>query len=232
VSNIQVYRQNLLEVKQKITEACQNVNRNANEVRIIGVTKTVSATEIVPLLQAGLREFGENRWQQAKPKLEVPESREAVWHFIGRLQQNKVKYVVPNFDWIHSVDSVELGQAIHEMAVKCNKTINCLVQVNVSGEATKAGVHPEQVESVVESLMAFRGLSIRGLMTMAPIVSDMEETRPVFRRLREILYQLQERFPDSALTELSMGMSEDFPIAVEEGATMVRIGRRIMDTAR
>jgi PLP dependent protein len=227
-----MYRQNFLEVKHQIEEACQNVNRDANEVRIIGVTKTVSATEIGPLLQAGLQEFGENRWQQAKPKLEIPESKEAVWHFIGRLQQNKVKYVVPNFDWIHSVDSVELGQAIHEMATKYQKQMNCLVQVNVSGEETKAGVHPEQVESLIQSLIAFRGLSIRGLMTMAPIVSDMEETRPVFRKLRELLHHLQERFPNLELTELSMGMSEDFPIAVEEGATMVRIGRRIMESAR
>lgn len=216
------------DVQQLVDLACQKVNRCAAEVRVVAVTKYIDES-IIPLLwQAGLCNFGENRWQQAEPKLEVPLLGHPTWHFIGRLQQNKVSRVVRHFEWIHSVDSLELLRAIDRESEKSERFISCLLQVNVSGEETKQGLEPEQVLEVARSALSLRNARVRGLMTMAPFVEDVESVRPVFRRLRELRDEIGRELGEADFTQLSMGMSEDFPVAVEEGATMVRVGRRLV----
>ncbi|CAM3835280.1 YggS family pyridoxal phosphate-dependent enzyme [Alicyclobacillus pomorum] len=219
----------LADIRRTIAEACQRANRSPEEVRVIGVTKTVQPDAIAALRTAGLHDFGENRWQHAKEMLTAPGAEGATWHFIGHLQQNKVKYVVRHFSWIHSVDSLELAKAISDQAVKVGKAIHVLIQVNVSGEEQKYGLRPEQVPQVATEVSALPGLNLRGLMTMAPHTEDQAWIRSVFRGLKDLQRDLLAAgFAPEEVAELSMGMSEDFPIAVEEGASMVRIGRRLM----
>jgi pyridoxal phosphate enzyme (YggS family) len=222
------FEKNFAAVRKQIEAACARSSRRPEEIRIIGVTKTVTPDAIPQWLDIGLREFGENRWQHARDMLTAPGADGAIWHFIGHLQTNKVKYIVRHFEWIHSVDSVDLANEISACAVKNGVTMNCLVQVNVSGEATKHGVPPAEVEPLVETMLQLPGIRLRGLMTMAPLTDDVERIRAVFRGLRELRDQVRATFGLTDFTELSMGMSEDFPIAIEEGATMVRLGRVLM----
>lgn len=225
------YQRQLTSILEDVCAASDRVQRDAADVTVIGVTKSVGPAEIAPLLAAGVSHFGENRWQQARDKLLLPEAAQATWHFIGRLQENKVKYVVPKFDWIHSLDSLELAQAVSAMAQKFGRTVRCLVQVNVSGEETKAGVAPDIAAGMIESLLTLPGISVRGLMTMAPQAADVERTRSVFAGLRTLLKDIRDRTGELQLQELSMGMSNDFAIAVEEGATFIRVGQRLVGTS-
>lgn len=225
---VERYRSNLEAVQQEIRAVCDRVGRDASAVRIIAVTKTVEPTEISALLAAGMTDFGENRWQQARPKLELPEASRATWHFIGTLQLNKVKYVARHFDMVHSIDSTELGIALAAAAAREQRALDGLIQVNVSGEAQKHGVAPEEVREVVRALSNLSGLRLRGLMTMAPKVEKPEEARPVFHELYKLLETVQHELALPEFCELSMGMSDDYAVAVEEGATMVRIGRKLM----
>ncbi|MCL6548878.1 MAG: YggS family pyridoxal phosphate-dependent enzyme [Alicyclobacillus sp.] len=222
------YRAQLEAVQAEVARACARAGRDPRGVRIIAVTKYVDETAIPMLLAAGLREFGENRWQQARTKLSSPAAASATWHFIGRLQSNKAKQVAQSFDWIHSIDSADIGRAVSQAADRAGRTVRCLVQVNVSGEGSKAGVPPEAARGLVAELMTLPGLDVRGLMTMAPAAEDPEQTRPVFRALADLLREIRQDLGVPALQELSMGMSNDFRVAVEEGATMVRIGRRLV----
>lgn len=222
------YQHNLDYIKHNILEACAKVRRNPEDVRLIAVTKTVDETALEPLLALGLRDFGENRWQQAKPKLEHSLAGQGTWHFIGRLQMNKVKYIAPRFDWVHSIDSLELVQAISQHAVALQRVIRILLQVNVSQEASKAGFAPEEAFTVAKQVRDLPGVVLSGLMTMAPQSDIMESTRPIFRGLREVRDDLVRRL-DVPLPELSMGMSDDYSVAVEEGATMVRLGRALLE---
>jgi len=226
--NGQIYRSNLERIQAQIETACLKSGRKPETVKLVTVTKSVEPTEIPVLLDLGLREFGENRWQVAKPKLELECAAQAAWHFIGTLQLNKVKYIVPRFQWIHSIDSTELGQAISQAAMKHDREINALVQVNVSGEQQKHGIYPEETFSVVEQLWRLPGIRLRGLMTMAPKTDDPESTRFVFRELARVLSDLQKKFDPDVMNQLSMGMSDDFPVAIEEGATIIRIGRSLL----
>ncbi len=222
------YRKRLAEVEDAIAAACRRAGRAPQEVRVIAVTKYVGPERLGDLLAAGLRELGENRWQQAREKLMRPEAGAATWHFIGRLQKNKVKAVVRHFAWIHSIDSVELGTFVAAQAAAAGREVNCLLQVNVSGEATKAGLPPEEVSAAAQALVRLEGIRLRGLMTMAPVTDDPESVRPVFAALRQLRDEVRQQLGDPAFSELSMGMSDDFPAAVAEGATMVRIGRRLV----
>lgn len=225
-------QQKLEGVRQEVAEACARANRDASTVRIVAVTKSASVSVLEPLSAAGISDFAENRWPDAKPKVEAESARPVdarpIWHFIGRLQVNKVKYVVPHFDWIHSLDNWALAEAINNRAGRLNRSMRCLVQVNVSGEATKAGLSPESLLDFLIALRELPHLSVRGLMTMAPQTEDVEQVRPVFRQLRQLLEVARPRLPANDLQELSMGMSNDFAVAVEEGATMVRVGRRLV----
>ncbi|ALS27365.1 YggS family pyridoxal phosphate enzyme [Paenibacillus sp. 32O-W] len=220
-------------VERRLQAACARSGRSREEVRIIAVTKYVGTATVLEALRCGIRHLGENRWQQAEPKwraISGPDAAadyavQAVWHFIGSLQSNKVKDVIDKFTYIHSLDRMSLAQAIDRHAARLGIVVPCFVQVNVSGEQSKHGLAPEETEHFLKELAAFRSIRPIGLMTMAPHEEDPEATRPVFRQLRLLRDELNARSATAEpLTELSMGMSNDFEIAVEEGATWIRLG--------
>lgn len=218
-------RERIDRVESVIREACRGAHRNPADVKVIAVTKYLQPDGLSPLLEAGLRVFGENRWQQAKDKVSLPLPAGVEWHFIGHLQKNKVAQVVRHFQWIHSVDSLSLLQAISHAASTQDKVIQCLLQVNVANESSKQGLTPNEVAEIVAVGYQLPNIQLRGLMTMAPRVERSEHTRPVFRNLRTLLDTIRDKADAPEFNQLSMGMSEDYRVAVEEGATMVRIGR-------
>ncbi|WP_068774441.1 YggS family pyridoxal phosphate-dependent enzyme [Paenibacillus sp. FJAT-26967] len=212
------------EVDRRVEAACRRSGRNSADVRVIAVTKYVSLEATREALDHGLNQVGENRWQDAKEKWEALGQR-GEWHFIGHLQTNKVKEVIGKFAYIHSLDRLSLAKELEKEAAKRNITVDCFIQVNVSGEESKYGLPPQELEAFAEQLLSYSHLRIVGLMTMAPLESEAEATRPVFRQLRELRDQLNAReilpYP---VPHLSMGMSGDFEVAIEEGATWVRLG--------
>ncbi|MGO4110134.1 YggS family pyridoxal phosphate-dependent enzyme [Paenibacillus sp. YAF4_2] len=220
------------EVERRIAEACERSGRSREDVNIIAVTKYVSLETAEAAHQLGLQHLGENRWQDAKDKWEAisgkdtgESSGQAVWHFIGSLQTNKVKDVIGKFTYIHSIDRLSLAQAIDKRASQLGITVPCFVQVNVSGEDSKHGLEPEQLPILLTEVKELSSLRIIGLMTMAPYETEAEETRPVFRALRELRDEMNKReLLSEPMTELSMGMSGDFEVAIEEGATFIRLG--------
>lgn len=210
---------NAAEVRRRIAEAVARADRDPGGVRLVAVTKTFSEEVCAAALAAGLTDLGENRVQEGAAKAEALARRglRPVWHLIGHLQSNKVKAALAAFDVIHSVDSIELAQAISRRAAS---PVVVLLEVNVAAEPSKFGVRPEEVPAVCEAVRALPNLELRGLMTVAPQAGDPEAVRPVFRRLRELASSL-------GLPELSMGMSGDYQVAVEEGATIVRVGSAV-----
>ncbi len=213
---------NLESVKERIARACKKAGRSPSEVTLIAVTKTVGPEEIETAFNLGVRHFGENRVQEAEkkiPQLSHLQPR-PTWHMIGHLQSNKVNPALENFDIVQSVDSVELAEAIDLRAQRRVEPIPILLQVNVSGEASKSGFSVSELESSYLKIWGLPQIQIRGLMTIAPLVSNPEEVRPVFHKLRELKDNLH-------LHHLSMGMTDDFEVAIEEGATMIRVGRAI-----
>lgn len=215
------YRAKISLVREQIARSCERFGRQPNDVMVIGVTKYVGVEETRSLIEAGIDQLGENRVQTAFPK--ISQITEPVsWHFIGSLQTNKVKDVLPYFAWIHSLDRLSLAKELQKQADKHERTATCLIQVNVSGEQAKSGLSFEEVAPFLKELSGFDRVQVKGLMTMAPLVKDAEDVRPVFRKLRELRDFLLDSHPE--LIHLSMGMSGDFTVAVEEGATMVRLG--------
>lgn len=229
---VTTYAERLHVIQNEIRWACEQRGRSPADVHIIGVTKTVDATAICPLLDAGVQHFGENRWQHAQTMVTSERAAEATWHFIGHLQSNKAKFIVGHFNWCHSIDSLHLARALSHFAEQSGVTIRGLIQVNVAEEPSKSGIAPEAVWDLVKEVRSLPNLEVRGLMTMAPRSDSPEETRPIFRTLHQILHEVQAKTGDERMCELSMGMSEDYLVAVEEGATMVRIGRRLMGDIR
>jgi hypothetical protein len=218
--------ENIKRVRERIHKACQRAGRDPREVTLVAVTKTVAVASIREALEGGIRDFGENYVQEALPKISAlgPGTR---WHFIGHLQRNKVKYVLGRFHLIHSLDRLSLAQEIQRRASP-NEPAKVLLQVNLSGESTKSGVPLEAVEELLEGVCGLSRLRIVGLMTMPPFFSDPEMSRPFFRSLRELMERLRPQLPPPHdLRELSMGMSQDFEVAIEEGATIVRLGTAI-----
>ncbi len=216
----------------RITDAAGRVRRDPAGIRLVAVSKGQGAGLIREAFDAGLREFGENYLEEAEPKIRALES-SITWHMIGHVQSRKAKGVVELFPFIHSVDSAPLANRLSRFAVERGKTIQILMECNLSGETTKFGwpaADPSAWESLLrqwEQILPLPGISAIGLMTMAPFSDDPEESRPVFRRLRELMETARARFPEILGGELSMGMSDDFEQAVEEGATMIRIGRAL-----
>ncbi|MDD5702345.1 MAG: YggS family pyridoxal phosphate-dependent enzyme, partial [Dehalococcoidales bacterium] len=206
-------------VRRRIELACQRAGRSPQDVTMIAVTKTVDAAMIETAVGLGIRDLGENRVQEASNKIRqlAHLQPQPTWHLIGHLQSNKVKSALDLFDIIHSVDSVELAEHIRRRA---KAQVPVLLQVNVAGESTKSGFSPSEIEAAFTTISRMPGLRVRGLMTIAPPTSDAERVRPVFRKLRE----MRDAFH---LEHLSMGMTDDFEVAIEEGATFVRIGRAI-----
>lgn len=211
--------QNLLDVEQRVAQAAQRAGWPPGEITIVAVTKGLTAQAIDAALEAGIRHIGENRVQEAMEKKARLSKLQIcpTWHMVGHLQTNKVKTAVEIFDIIHSIDSLRLAEALSGRA---RNTIPVLLQVNISKEEPKSGFSEAELPKAVEDITLLPRLEVKGLMTIAPLVGDPEEVRPIFRRLRELGDSLR-------LKHLSMGMSDDFEVAVEEGATMVRIGRAI-----
>ena len=207
---------NFADVRRRMAEACLRAGRKPGDVRLVAVSKTYAAEAVRAAAEEGQRLFGENRVQEAAAKIPACPDR-LEWHLIGHLQGNKAGAAVRLFDWIHSVDSAKLVDALERHAAAAGKDLNILLEVNVSGEAAKSGCKPEELGALVEAANRCPHLVLRGLMTVPPIVENPEEARPHFRRLRE----LRDRY---GLEELSMGMTHDFPVAIEEGATFIRVG--------
>jgi pyridoxal phosphate enzyme (YggS family) len=211
-------------VENKVIQACRRSNRNRQEVQIIAVTKYVSNETTGEVIRLGMNHIGENRWQDAEPKWKAFQDR-AVWHFIGHLQTNKVKEVIGKFAFIHSLDRLSLATEIEKKAAALNVIVSCFIQLNVSGEETKYGMHPEELNGFVDKLVHMPHIRVIGLMTMAPYEAEPESTRPVFRELRRLRDELnKEQILGYHIPHLSMGMSNDFEVAIEEGATWVRLG--------
>jgi len=221
---------NVSRVRERIATAARRSGRRVEDVVLVAVSKGVDPSQVLAATGSGVTDFGENRVQEALPKithvrLQVAEA--VRWHLVGHLQRNKARQAVPLFDVIHSVDSVALAIAVDERARQAGRICDVLVQVNVASEPQKFGIAPDAVLTTLQSLIALSGIRVVGLMTIAPQVDHPEVARSVFRRLRELRDEAARAGGVSALVHLSMGMSEDFEVAVEEGATMVRIGRAI-----
>lgn len=219
---------NIKAVREKVRRAALKAGTDPSAVHLIAVSKTVGLEEIDMACRQGLTDFGENRVQDLKIKQSrYPQVR---WHMIGRLQTNKVKDVIGRAFLIHSLDRWSLAEYIEKRAEKERTVVSALLQVNVSGEKSKSGVAPEEVKDFLHAVSQLNHLRVLGLMTMAPEVDDPEETRPVFKELRRIFDIVKEsNYPRVEMRYLSMGMTQDFEVAIEEGANMVRIGRVLFD---
>jgi pyridoxal phosphate enzyme (YggS family) len=218
---------NLRTVRGRIEAAAARAGRHVSSIKLVVVTKTVDADRIRETLAAGALILGENRVQESREKIEKL-GRTASWHLIGHLQSNKAKYAVRLFDLIHSVDSIDLAKEIDRQAARLNKVQDVLIEVSIAGEAAKTGVAIGQTAALVREAARLQHISIKGLMTMPPFSDDPEDSRPYFRKLRELGTEIEkEKIAGVSMNELSMGMSGDFEIAVEEGATMVRVGTAI-----
>ena len=208
--------------------AASKAGRPPESIRLVAVSKTVSVEKLIEARAAGAELFGENRVQEALEKIDRLGQGGPVWHFIGHLQKNKVKQILGRFDLIHSVDSAALARVINEKSLARNLITPILIQVNVSGEASKFGMAPNELESSLQALSKMPAVKVEGLMTIPPYSPDPEKSRKVFARLRGLRDQMAELGMEGiCLTELSMGMSNDFAVAIEEGATLVRVGSAI-----
>jgi len=216
-------------VFKRMSHAAMRAGRRPEEVRLVAVTKTVGVEEIKQALDVGLRMFGENRVQEAKEKISNLKSEisnaKIEWHMIGHLQSNKVRPAVQLFDLVHSVDSAGLAEEINKEAARIGKVQRVLIEVKLSEEATKSGISEPELSALIEKVAKLGNLKLEGLMTMPPFFDEPERARPYFKRLRELRDALAEK--GFSLPELSMGMSGDFDVAIEEGATLVRVGTAI-----
>ena len=219
-------KENLERIREEIEKACARAGRKSDEVKILAATKTRTPEEILEAYEAGVRLFGENRVQEAREKIPLLKEKMegARWHMIGHLQTNKVKYAVNLFDWIETLDRKALADELVKRAEKVGRErIPVLVEVKLSPEESKHGCPPEELEELLSYALQLPRLEVKGFMTVPPYYEEVELVRPFFMRLREIRDRMEERF-GREFPELSMGMSHDFTVAVEEGATIVRIG--------
>jgi hypothetical protein len=215
-------------VRERIAAACQRAGRRPDDVKLVTVTKTVPSDRIRLAYESGLRDFGENRVQEAAAKRPALSDLTVTWHLIGHLQTNKAKRARELFQWVHSVDSFHLAQKLDQAAVSSGERLPVLLEVNLGGEAAKSGAHEDEVVQLAEQVGTLGTLELCGLMTIPPFFEDAEQTRPFFRRLRELARTIDARgFPGVSMQQLSMGMSHDFEVAIEEGATVVRVGTAI-----
>jgi pyridoxal phosphate enzyme (YggS family) len=217
-------RENLLRVKERIERAAQKAGRDPKEINLVAVSKTVEVARIKEAIEAGVSILGENYVQEAQKKIEAI-GRPVSWHFIGHLQSNKARYAVRLFDVVHSTDSIPLAEELNQRAEQEDRVIKVMIEVNLSKEATKFGTDEERVSNLARRIQDLKHLSLEGLMTMPPYFESPEMSRPYYTALRELKERMvEERIP---MKELSMGMSNDFEIAIEEGATYLRIGTAI-----
>lgn len=220
-------RDNLQDVEKRIQEACLRAGRKREEITLIAVSKTKPIPMLEEIYQEQIRDFGENKVQELTQKEEVL-PKDIRWHMIGHLQRNKIKYIVDKTTLIHSLDSIRLAEAIHKEAQKKGIVADVLLEVNVAKEESKFGFSYEEVLPALEILKTFSNIRIRGLMTIAPFVEEPEENRSVFASLKQLSVDIAKKNIDNIEVEiLSMGMTNDFEVAIEEGATMIRVGTAI-----
>lgn len=221
-------RDRLAQVREQIARAAERAGRNSEEITLIAVSKTFDSSTVQRAVDAGALDLGENRVQEAASKVETVKGEQLRWHLIGHLQSNKARLAVRAFDVIHTIDSRELAERLDRIAGEEGRRLTALAQVDLADEPTKTGADETELADIIQALDAAKYLDFKGLMTMPPFFDQPEQTRPYFRRLREILDQLnRSREAARQLTQLSMGMSHDFEVAIEEGATMVRVGTAI-----
>lgn len=219
-------KENLEEVEARITRACERSGRERSEVTLISVSKTKPVEMLQEAYDAGSRDFGENKPQEIREKYpQLPT--DIRWHMIGHLQRNKIKYIIDKVCMIHSVDSIRLAEAIDEEAKKHGIVMPVLIEVNVAEEESKFGVHLDEVESLIRQISELSNIQVQGLMTIAPFTENAEDNRIYFRKLRNLYVDIKDKNIDNVnMCNLSMGMTGDYEVAVEEGATMVRVGTR------
>ena len=219
--------ENLAEVQNNIEEACRSAGRDSSEVTLVAVSKTKPPADLMEAYEAGVRVFGENFVQEIVDKYDrLP--KDIKWHMIGHLQRNKVKYIIDKVSMIHSVDSLRLAETIEQEAAKKNLVMPVLLEVNVAEEDTKFGLKVEEVLPLVREISAFSHVKVEGLMTIAPFVDDPEQNRDIFRKLRKLSVDIsRENINNITMNVLSMGMTGDYQVAVQEGASMVRVGTGI-----
>lgn len=220
-------RENIDVIKAKIAKAAEKAGRNPEDVLLLAVTKTIDVERIREAVDYGLYELGENKVQEIMDKCEVID-RPVQWHMIGHLQTNKVKYIIDKVKLIHSVDSLKLAEEINKKAAKAGRVIDVLAEINVADEESKFGITCDMAEDFIRQISLMENIRIRGLMTVAPFVENGEENRPIFARLRQLLVDINDKKIDNVNMDiLSMGMTGDYEVAVEEGATIVRVGTGI-----
>lgn len=219
---------NIARVHERIAAACLRSGRPAEDIKLVAVTKTVPPDRIRQAYDAGLRDFGENRVQEAGEKRSSISDLTATWHMIGHLQSNKARTARELFHWVHSVDSLRLASKLHQSVVCSGERLQVLLEVNLGDEASKSGVKEHEVLDLAQQVSRLETLELRGLMTVPPFLDDPEKVRPFFRRLRELAGKIESaQLPGVSMRDLSMGMSHDFEVAIEEGATIVRVGTAI-----
>ena len=220
-------KENLADVEAKIVKACENSGRQRDDVTLIAVSKTKPVETLKDAYDLGVRVFGENKVQELTDKYEAL-PKDIQWHMIGHLQRNKVKYIIDKVALIHSVDSIRLAETIEKEAAKHNITANILIEVNVAKEESKFGLMPEELDGFIDKIKDFKHIQVKGLMTIAPFVENPETNREIFRSLRKLSVDINNKNVDNVnVSILSMGMTNDYTVAVEEGATMVRVGTGI-----
>lgn len=220
-------KENLISVENKIQEACLRAGRKREDVTLIAVSKTKPIEDLKEAYSLGVRVFDENKVQELADKYDaLPKDIE--WHMIGHLQRNKVKYIIDKVSLIHSVDSLRLAETIEKEAAKHNITANILIEVNVAKEESKFGLMPEELDEFITKVAEFPHIQVEGLMTIAPFVDDSEENRMIFQALRKLSVDIEAKNVDNiTMRVLSMGMTNDYAVAIEEGATMIRVGTGI-----
>lgn len=219
--------ENIARVRERMAAAARRAGRSPERIRLVAVSKTVDLERIRQAIEAGVESLGENYVQEAQKKIEALGHRVA-WHFIGHLQSNKAKVAVRLFDFVHSVDTLKLAEELNRVALPQEKVLPVLLQVNLAREESKFGTTETEVIRLLEPFSKLRGVSVKGLMAMPPFFEDSEESRPYFRALKKLAESIaQQKIPGILMEELSMGMSNDFEVAIEEGATLIRVGTAI-----
>jgi PLP dependent protein len=225
-------KKRLENVNDRINKAALKCGRDPENIHLVAVSKTIPANRVKEAIELGVTILGENYVQEARDKFNLLGTYPVSWHFIGHLQTNKAKYAVRLFDLIHSVDTLKLARELDKQAKKINKVQDILIQINVSKEPSKSGSDMENAANLIKDIERLENLSVKGLMAMPPFFNNPEKARPYFIALRNLRDQIQKTLPGVALDELSMGMTGDFEVAIEEGATFVRIGTAIFGERR
>ncbi|MTI69913.1 MAG: YggS family pyridoxal phosphate-dependent enzyme [Firmicutes bacterium] len=219
---------NLTTVKNNIKKAAEKSGRKPEDITLIGVTKTIDVDIMKNAIELGLENIGENKVQEIQRKYELLNNNDLKWHMIGHLQSNKVKYIIDKVHLIHSLDRMSLAKELQKRAKKINRNVDTLIQVNISEEESKFGLYGDEVIDFLEKILKFDNINVKGLMTMAPHVENPEKVRYVFKQLKGLSKDIEKKgFDNTEMKYLSMGMTNDYEIAIEEGSNMVRVGRAI-----